>query len=78
MKMNELMEKNLEQVTGGVHTPLGDYPAEQLIDMYNNDPTGAVSFINMAKAYMPSLVNAFKAECATKGLTIPDGLLALL
>ena len=49
-----------------------------LITMYNNDPQGAVSYINLAKRCFPSLIPEFIKECEEKGLTIPKGLLELL
>ena len=82
MKDFEMKENELKKVNGGdmkgMSTPLGDYPAEELIAMYNNDPQGAVNYIKLAKAFMPGLIPAFKKECEEKGLTIPDGLLAQL
>ena len=82
MKNFEMKEKELEKVNGGnmvgMSTPLGEYSAEELIAMYNNDPQGAVSYIKLAKMLFPNLIPEFKKECEEKGLTIPDGLLALL
>ena len=82
MKNFKMKEKELDKVNGGnmvgMSTPLGEYSAEDLITMYNNDPQGAVSYINLAKRCFPSLIPEFIKECEEKGLTIPKGLLELL
>lgn len=75
MKKFDLNQNELENVTGGVQTPLGDYPAEDLIQMYLNDPEGAKQYLNLAKAFYPQLIPEFKKECEEKGLTIPEGML---
>ena len=81
MKLNDT---NLSTILGGaddivgVSTPLGEYSAEQLIDMYNSNPSSAASFIGLAKAFYPDLIPQFIAECEAKKLAIPAGLLALI
>ena len=48
------------------------------IAMYDNDPQGVVTYINLAKMFYPSLIPAFRKECQEKGLTIPEGLEKML
>ena len=83
MNLNKLNESLLMNVNGGeqivgVHTPLGDFEAETLIDMYLQNPAQAAGYVNLAKSICPSLVNEFMNECGEKGLTVPEGLLDLL
>ena len=75
MEKYDLNDKELKNVTGGVQTPLGDYPAEDLIRMYMEDPSAAKQYLNLAKAFYPNLILEFKDECISKGLKIPDGML---
>lgn len=67
----------MEQIVG-VHTPLGDYPAEELIEMYEQQPDKAVQYVALAKAFCPGLADEFVEECSQKGLEIPEGLKDLL
>lgn len=78
MANTPMNEQELDQVTGGLSTPMGDFSAQELINMYNADPSGAASLIKLAKAMYPNLVKDFKEECRACGLTIPDGLKKLL
>ena len=84
MKFFELNEDLLNKVNGGcgasigMSTPLGEYSAEELIALYNAHPAEAVSFINLAKAFRPDLINDFINECEMKQLTIPEDMMALL
>lgn len=75
MTNERINDSELKQVSGGVQTPLGEYPAEELIRMYQEDPAGAKSYLKLVKAFYPQLIPEFKKECAEKGLTIPDGML---
>ena len=82
--MQKMNENEMEQVIGGagkivgMTTPLGEYSAEQLIALYNGNPGGAASYVNLAKALCPSLITDFRNECAAKHLDVPKGLCDLL
>lgn len=82
--MQKMNDNELEQVIGGagkivgMSTPLGEYSAEQLIDMYNSNPGSASTYVNLAKALYPSLITDFRNECAAKHLDVPKGLCDLL
>ena len=82
MKNFKMKEKELDKVNGGnmvgMSTPLGEYSAEELIDKYNKNPEEAANYISLAKMFFPNLISEFKKECQEKGLTIPDGLAAML
>ena len=81
--MNNMSESVLKAVNGGqqiigVHTPLGDFDAEVLIEMFLENPAQAKGYVALAKSMCPGLVDEFMNECGEKGLTVPEGLLNLL
>lgn len=76
--MNLLKDKDITNVNGGIVTPLGEFSAQELIDMYNQEPEKAKQYISLAKMFCPGLAEEFRKECEENGLTIPEELDKLL
>ena len=76
--MNLLKDKDMTNVNGGIVTPLGEFSAKDLIDMYIQEPEKAKQYISLAKRICPGLADEFRKECEENGLIIPEELDKLL
>lgn len=71
----ELSPEQKSFIEPGLKAPLGQYSAEELIDMYRNDPATARSYLRIIKWFFSEKIDEFKKECQEKNIEIPKEML---
>ena len=71
----ELTQEQQSFIEPVLKPPLGQYSAEELIDMYRNDPATAKSYLRIVKWFFSDRIEEFKKECQEKNLEIPKEML---
>lgn len=71
----ELTPEQKNFIEPALKPPLGQYSAEELIDMYQKDPAAAKNYLWIVKWFFGDKIDEFKKECKEKNLEIPKEML---